>query len=270
MGKPAGQWCVQCSTPSTVTSQNFGAEVDRSGTQTLHGYGAAVATPHGLATAAAMAIIAQAETPSMPPSPPTPCSVWSRPRPAASAEICLPWSTSRACQRPDVLNSSGRAGPGPTRTSCGPEAIAAMPAFDPHTVTVPGCVDGWEALAGRATAARELSAIVAPAIALATQGFPASVELVAALTRRPELARQDAGSGALIREASPRWLESGCGGPTWQRRSEPSPTMAAPASISVRPARESFEATEGAITTSRPGTRFRPNGPSRSGGMCSG
>jgi gamma-glutamyltranspeptidase/glutathione hydrolase len=165
--------------------------VDRSGTRTLDGYGAAVATPHNLATEAALTIIAQGGI-----------AVDA----AVAANAVLGVVAPETCgiggdlmalvhkpgmSRPDVLNSSGRAGTGADPDKLRARGHRLMPAFDPHTVTVPGCVDGWEALLAR-YGTGELSSIVAPAIALATQGFPASVELVAALTRRPEHARQDA------------------------------------------------------------------------------
>lgn len=93
-------------------------------------------------------------------------------------------------ERPDVLNSSGRAGTGADAEKLRTQGHRTMPAFDPQTVTVPGCVDGWEALLAR-YGTLELLAILAPAIALASEGFPASVELVTSLTRRPEIAQQD-------------------------------------------------------------------------------
>ena len=94
-------------------------------------------------------------------------------------------------ERPDVLNSSGRAGSG-----ADPEALRAnghrtMPPFDPQTITVPGCVDGWEALIAR-YGSKGMPELLVPAIRLASEGFPASFELAAALTRRPELAQQTA------------------------------------------------------------------------------
>ena len=76
--------------------------------------------------------------------------------------------------RPEVLNASGRGGSGldPNRLRArGPE----MPYRAPETVTVPGCVDGWEALAAR-HGTRPLSALLAPAIALGRKGFEVSAE----------------------------------------------------------------------------------------------
>lgn len=51
-----------------------------------------------------------------------------------------------------------------------------MPYRSPETVTVPGCVDGWEALQER-HGTRPLSDLLGPAIALGTEGFAVSPEL---------------------------------------------------------------------------------------------
>jgi gamma-glutamyltranspeptidase/glutathione hydrolase len=104
-------------------------------------------------------------------------------------------------ERPDVLNSSGRAGAGADPERLRTQGHRTMPAYDPQTVTVPGCVDGWEALLAR-YGTQEMSALLAPAIRLASDGFPASMELVAALTRRSELAREKA-ARAFYRDGNP-------------------------------------------------------------------
>ena len=104
-------------------------------------------------------------------------------------------------QRPDVLNSSGRAGAGADPEKLRGLGHRTMPPFDPQTITVPGCVDGWEALIAR-YGSKGMEAVLAPAIALATDGFPASIELVGALTRRPELAAQTA-ARVLYPQANP-------------------------------------------------------------------
>lgn len=94
-------------------------------------------------------------------------------------------------ERPDVLNSSGRAGSGADPAKLRAQGHRTLPPFDPQTITVPGCVDGWEALITR-FGSKGLPELLAPAIRLASEGFPASFELAAALTRRPELAQQTA------------------------------------------------------------------------------
>ena len=92
-------------------------------------------------------------------------------------------------QRPDVLNSSGRAGSGADPEKLRAQGHRIMPDFDPQTITVPGCVDGWEALMAR-FGEKDLTEVLAPAIRSALDGFPASSELVGALTHRPELLHQ--------------------------------------------------------------------------------
>jgi gamma-glutamyltranspeptidase/glutathione hydrolase len=58
--------------------------------------------------------------------------------------------------------------------------IGVIPYRSPWSVTVPGCVDGWEALVER-YANLPLGTLLAPAIAIAREGFPVSLELAASL-----------------------------------------------------------------------------------------
>jgi gamma-glutamyltranspeptidase len=84
------------------------------------------------------------------------------------------------------LNGSGRAARAATIERYHALGYAAMPAFGIHTVTVPGCVDGWEQAAqrfGRLGLARAL----APAIAYAEEGFPVGPQLHDALARMATL-----------------------------------------------------------------------------------
>jgi gamma-glutamyltranspeptidase/glutathione hydrolase len=157
----------------------------------LHGYGAAAATPHVLATQAAMAMIAAGGNAA---------------DAAVAANAVLGVVAPETCgiggdlfalvhrpgmERPDVLNSSGRAGTGADPEKLRAQGHRTMPPFDPQTITVPGCVDGWEALITR-YGSQGMPELLAPAIRLASDGFPASSELVGALSRRRELARQTA------------------------------------------------------------------------------
>ncbi len=192
---------MQCSTPSIATSLSFAAEVAPLRSHALHGYGAAAATPHVLATQTAMAMVATGGN-----------AVDA----AVAANAVLGVVAPETCgiggdlfalvhrpgmQRPDVLNSSGRAGAGADPDKLRAQGHRTMPPFDPQTITVPGCVDGWEALLAR-YGSKSMPAVLAPAIGLASDGFPASFELVAALTRRPELADQTA-ARALYPEGNP-------------------------------------------------------------------
>lgn len=79
------------------------------------------------------------------------------------------------------LNASGRAPRAATVERYHALGYQAMPAFGVHTVTVPGCVDGWgraEERFGRLGLARAL----APAIRYAEEGFPVGAGLHRALT----------------------------------------------------------------------------------------
>jgi gamma-glutamyltranspeptidase/glutathione hydrolase len=75
------------------------------------------------------------------------------------------------------LNASGRSPRGLTLEKLRELAGDAIPSLGPLPVTVPGCVDGWYELAAR-FGKLPMAELLAPAIAYARDGFPAS-ELVA-------------------------------------------------------------------------------------------
>jgi len=80
---------------------------------------------------------------------------------------------------PAVLNASGRAGTGADLERLRAEGHTTMPfRHDVRSVPVPGCVDGWLALHER-FGRLPLADVLAPAIAYASQGFPASPLLAA-------------------------------------------------------------------------------------------
>ncbi len=82
-----------------------------------------------------------------------------------------------------ALNSSGRSGSGASAKAVRAEGHTVMPfRHDIRTVTIPGCVDGWIALHDR-FGILPLAALLAPAIALAADGFPASPLLVGSISR---------------------------------------------------------------------------------------
>lgn len=84
---------------------------------------------------------------------------------------------------PLALNSSGRAGSGADPQRLRDEGATQMPFVDDiRAVPVPGCVDGWLALHAR-VGRLDLTDVLAPAIAYATTGFPASPMLAAAVGR---------------------------------------------------------------------------------------
>jgi gamma-glutamyltranspeptidase/glutathione hydrolase len=57
-----------------------------------------------------------------------------------------------------------------------------MPVLGIHTVTIPGCVDGWNE-AEQCFGRLELAQVLAPAISYAEEGFAVGPDLHAALTR---------------------------------------------------------------------------------------
>lgn len=85
--------------------------------------------------------------------------------------------------RPDCLNSSGRAGSGADPSGLRAEGATAMPFRDDiRSVTVPGCVDGWLALHER-HGRLPFADVLAPAIALAADGFEVPAHLARSATR---------------------------------------------------------------------------------------
>lgn len=87
------------------------------------------------------------------------------------------------------LNSSGRAGSGAHAEALRKSGHNVMPfRHDVRSVTIPGCVDGWAALHER-FASIPLATLLAPAIELASDGFPASPLLVDAVSKVDERAR---------------------------------------------------------------------------------
>jgi gamma-glutamyltranspeptidase/glutathione hydrolase len=80
-----------------------------------------------------------------------------------------------------ALNASGRAGSGADADALRVAGHTTMPfRLDVRSVTVPGCVDGWLALHDR-FGSLPLPTILAPAIGLANDGFPASPLLIGSL-----------------------------------------------------------------------------------------
>jgi gamma-glutamyltranspeptidase/glutathione hydrolase len=111
---------------------------------------------------------------------------------------------------PSVLNASGRGGSGVTSDDMRDAGLGAIPMRSKWSITVPGCVDGWEALVAR-YGTLPLSRLLAPAIEIARDGFPVSSELAGSLTRIRDLIAdqpssqpfyrdgQAAGSGTTVR-----------------------------------------------------------------------
>jgi len=86
-------------------------------------------------------------------------------------------------ERPRALNASGRAGSNVSAEALRRDGDATIPVDHPAAVTIPGCVDGMEALVtelGRLS----LSESLAPAIGYAREGFSVSTEQAAAFARQ--------------------------------------------------------------------------------------
>ena len=83
---------------------------------------------------------------------------------------------------PSALNSSGRAGAGASAADVRRAGHVEVPLRSPWSVTVPGCVDGWEALHTR-FGRLPLRDVLADAIEYARRGFPVSHELSDSLHR---------------------------------------------------------------------------------------
>jgi gamma-glutamyltranspeptidase/glutathione hydrolase len=91
---------------------------------------------------------------------------------------------------PTALNASGRAGSGATAADLRDAGHVEVPLRSPWSVTVPGCVDGWEALHAR-YGSLPFADLLEPAISLAQEGFAVSRELANSLHRiRPLIGSQ--------------------------------------------------------------------------------
>jgi gamma-glutamyltranspeptidase/glutathione hydrolase len=107
-----------------------------------------------------------------------------------------------------ALNASGRAGSGADPEALRRDGHTDMPLHhDIRTVTVPGCVDGWNALHSR-FGTMPLAELLAPAIRLAESGFPSSPLLSWSLRRlddrgAAQLANLAAGASAGTRVVRP-------------------------------------------------------------------
>ncbi len=101
-------------------------------------------------------------------------------------------------KKPVALNASGWAGSGANADHLAGHVI---PITDPVSVTIPGCVRGWEWLS-RDLGVLPFEVVLGPAIFYARDGFPVSVELSKALTDRSEQLVPQSTSRPLYRDGS--------------------------------------------------------------------
>lgn len=102
---------------------------------------------------------------------------------------------------PRVLNASGRAGSGADAALLRDSGQTHIDLRSPSSVTVPGCVDGWRALAELAT--RPLADLIAPAITLGKEGFAVSEELASDLARIAGFVAHQPGAAHLYPDDAP-------------------------------------------------------------------
>lgn len=103
---------------------------------------------------------------------------------------------------PQALNSSGRAGSGASAANLRANGYSEIPTRSPWAVTVPGCVDGWVALAER-HGTMPLRDLLDRPIELADSGFSVTPELSGALTRLQDILAGQAAADGLYPEAVP-------------------------------------------------------------------
>ncbi len=103
---------------------------------------------------------------------------------------------------PATLNSSGRAGSGVTADDIRDAGHGEIPYRSRWSITVPGCVDGWEALTER-FGSLPLGTVLAPAIDIAREGFAVSIELADSLERLTDLIGDQASSPPLYPSGAP-------------------------------------------------------------------
>lgn len=104
--------------------------------------------------------------------------------------------------RPRALNSSGRAGSGVRADELREAGAASVPGDHPAAVTIPGCVDGMVTLIDE-LGSLDISQVLAPAIALAVNGFEVSTEQAAAFSRQAEVYRDNPAVASFYPEGRP-------------------------------------------------------------------
>lgn len=100
------------------------------------------------------------------------------------------------------LDASGWAGSGADAATLRQAGHTIIPPFHPATVTVPGCVAGWQALAVR-HGRLPLASLLEPALEFAINGFAVSQELSEAVTARASILAGQPGGQELLVDGGP-------------------------------------------------------------------
>ncbi len=148
---------------------------------------------------------------------------------------------------PTTLNASGRAGSGVTAETLRSMGFGEIPYRSPWSVTVPGCVDGWEALADR-FGSLPLADCLTAAITLAEDGFEVSRELEGSLERLEPLISAQASSGPLYPSGQPAAAGQVVTRPALATTLTEIASQGRAAFYSGRPGAGITEATRGAVT----------------------
>jgi gamma-glutamyltranspeptidase/glutathione hydrolase len=93
-------------------------------------------------------------------------------------------------ERPRALNASGRAGSRANANDLRESGATEIPGDHPAAVTIPGCVDGMVTLIDE-LGSLDIRSILAPAIALAREGFEVSTEQATAFSRQADIYRDN-------------------------------------------------------------------------------
>ncbi|MDH5292424.1 MAG: gamma-glutamyltransferase [Acidimicrobiia bacterium] len=148
---------------------------------------------------------------------------------------------------PATLNSSGWAGSGAHADELRAAGHDSIPGDHPLTVTIPGCVAGWQALHDRYGRV-PLGVVLNPAIRYAEDGFPASTELSEALRRRRDQLVGQPSAVDLYPNGTPPEVGTRVRRPLLATTISDITTGGAPAFYEGRPARDISAAVGGRIT----------------------
>lgn len=170
------------------------ASLSSTGRGQVSGYGEAVASPHTLTSLTAMAILSRggnaidaaiAANAVQGAIAPETCGIGGD----LFALVWMPGDT-----QPTALNASGWAGSNVSSSSMRAAGLEAIPNDHPASVSIPGAVAGWFALAER-FGSIDVGTLLQPAVQYAADGFPASSEFVrATAARRIQLEDQPSGA----------------------------------------------------------------------------